>query len=285
MDDEVKGDGNSVNYNYRMHDPRLGRFFAIDPLAAKYPYNSTYAFSENVVINAVELEGKERNYVFNSAYLSTKALTAIKTMNYDELKEYMDNLVGTLFSSQESLEYAKKMLGEKFEESPGYNSNGTTPLSYGNRAVKGTYESNKTAFDYFYVRLVIDNGDGTWSVKDIKVINNAQRIQNLDKKIKICDDNINLYKESIKSLEKSIEIIQQNDLKPSNDDFRIHEGNGHTGVDFESISYKLGQLIHIEFLNSKITELKIELKNAEDQKNKLLKKRSKMSNNKVVVTS
>ena len=31
MDDEIKGDGNSVNYTYRMHDPRLGRFFAIDP--------------------------------------------------------------------------------------------------------------------------------------------------------------------------------------------------------------------------------------------------------------
>jgi hypothetical protein len=24
---EVKGEGNSVNYKYRMHDPRLGKFF------------------------------------------------------------------------------------------------------------------------------------------------------------------------------------------------------------------------------------------------------------------
>ena len=37
-----------VNYKYRMHDPRIGRFFAIDPLASKYPHNSVYAFSENV---------------------------------------------------------------------------------------------------------------------------------------------------------------------------------------------------------------------------------------------
>jgi RHS repeat-associated protein len=48
-DDEVKGAGNSVNYTYRMHDPRLGRFFAVDPLAGKYPWNSVYAFSENRV--------------------------------------------------------------------------------------------------------------------------------------------------------------------------------------------------------------------------------------------
>jgi RHS repeat-associated protein len=58
-DDELKGEGNSLNYEYRMHDPRVGRFFAVDPLAAKYPYNSTYAFSENRVIDGVELEGLE----------------------------------------------------------------------------------------------------------------------------------------------------------------------------------------------------------------------------------
>jgi RHS repeat-associated protein len=58
-DNEVKGEGNSVNYKYRMHDPRLGRFFAVDPLAAKYPRNSVYAYSENRVIDALELEGLE----------------------------------------------------------------------------------------------------------------------------------------------------------------------------------------------------------------------------------
>jgi len=58
-DNEIKGKGNSVNYKYRMHDARLGRFFAVDPLASKYPHNSVYAFSENRVIDMVELEGLE----------------------------------------------------------------------------------------------------------------------------------------------------------------------------------------------------------------------------------
>ncbi len=59
-DDEVKDiEGSSINYKYRMHDPRIGRFFAIDPLAKKYPHNSPYAFSENRVIDGVELEGLE----------------------------------------------------------------------------------------------------------------------------------------------------------------------------------------------------------------------------------
>jgi RHS repeat-associated protein len=58
-DDELKGAGNSVNYTFRMHDPRLGRFFSRDPLASDYPWNSPYAFSENRVIDGIELEGLE----------------------------------------------------------------------------------------------------------------------------------------------------------------------------------------------------------------------------------
>ena len=42
-----------------MHDPRVGRFFARDPMEISYPWNSPYAFSENRVIDGVELEGNE----------------------------------------------------------------------------------------------------------------------------------------------------------------------------------------------------------------------------------
>ena len=58
-DDEIKGEGNSLNYTFRMHDPRVGRFLSIDPLAKKYPHNSPYAFSENRVIDGIDLEGSE----------------------------------------------------------------------------------------------------------------------------------------------------------------------------------------------------------------------------------
>ncbi len=42
-----------------MHDPRVGRFFARDPLEAKYPWFSPYQFSGNTPIMAIELEGLE----------------------------------------------------------------------------------------------------------------------------------------------------------------------------------------------------------------------------------
>lgn len=58
-DDEVKGEGNSFNYKYRMYDPRIGRFFAVDPLTRSYPQLSSYQFSSNRLIDGTELEGME----------------------------------------------------------------------------------------------------------------------------------------------------------------------------------------------------------------------------------
>lgn len=59
MDDEIKGEGNSLNYTFRMHDPRVGRFLSLDPLSSQYPHNSPFAFGENRVIDGIELEGAE----------------------------------------------------------------------------------------------------------------------------------------------------------------------------------------------------------------------------------
>jgi RHS repeat-associated protein len=58
-DDEVKGENSSVNFSYRMHDPRINRFLTTDPLESTYPWNSPYAFSENRLIDGVDLEGLE----------------------------------------------------------------------------------------------------------------------------------------------------------------------------------------------------------------------------------
>ena len=67
-DDEVKGKGNSVNYKYRMHDPRLGRFFAVDPLTPKYPHYTPYSFSGNKVVAHIELEGLEEYSIHQRSF-------------------------------------------------------------------------------------------------------------------------------------------------------------------------------------------------------------------------
>lgn len=48
-----------MNFTYRMHDPRVGRFFTPDPLERDYPWYTPYQFSGNKVIQFVELEGLE----------------------------------------------------------------------------------------------------------------------------------------------------------------------------------------------------------------------------------
>jgi RHS repeat-associated protein len=58
-DNEIKGEGNSLNYTFRMHDPRVGRFFARDPLTSIYPYLTPYQFAGNRPIDGNDLEGKE----------------------------------------------------------------------------------------------------------------------------------------------------------------------------------------------------------------------------------
>ncbi|MBQ6157360.1 MAG: hypothetical protein IJK22_12275, partial [Bacteroidales bacterium] len=58
-DNEVLGEGALHAFEYRMNDTRIGRFWSVDPLAGKFPWNSTYAFAENRVVDGRELEGLE----------------------------------------------------------------------------------------------------------------------------------------------------------------------------------------------------------------------------------
>lgn len=53
QDDELLG--GAVSFKYRIHDPRIGLFLSVDPLAPEYPWNSAYAFAENRVIEAIDL--------------------------------------------------------------------------------------------------------------------------------------------------------------------------------------------------------------------------------------
>lgn len=60
-DNEVYGEGNAYSFEYRIYDPRMGRFLSVDPLTWKYPWNSPFCFAENDVLRYIDLEGAERN--------------------------------------------------------------------------------------------------------------------------------------------------------------------------------------------------------------------------------
>jgi hypothetical protein len=86
-DDEIHGArGTRYSFEHRMHGPRVGRFLSLDPLAAKYPHNSPYAFSENRVIDGVELEGLEYA-TFNIHIDENQKVTKIEVTTDYELKK------------------------------------------------------------------------------------------------------------------------------------------------------------------------------------------------------
>src|SRR5690606_36885551 len=87
-DDEVKGEGNSINYTFRIHDPRVGRFLSLDPLPSIYPHNSPYAFSENRVIDGVELEGKEFERVIRKDNSGTTIVIKLKSKVTNDSQQY-----------------------------------------------------------------------------------------------------------------------------------------------------------------------------------------------------
>ena len=59
----------------------------MDPLSASYPYNSPYAFSENRVIDGVELEGLEFRLKIFSPEISAKFLKAKKENDLFRMRE------------------------------------------------------------------------------------------------------------------------------------------------------------------------------------------------------
>jgi RHS repeat-associated protein len=96
------------SFKWRNHQPDIGRFFNIDPLADKYVYNSPYAFSENHVISHVELEGLEKvsiqqslgnNYRYYNAYNIQRQTTGGKRFSENLASQSKLNVLYFMFTT------------------------------------------------------------------------------------------------------------------------------------------------------------------------------------------
>lgn len=61
MDNELKGDGNSYTTQFRMLDPRIGRWLSIDPMAGQFPWQSPYCSMDNNPISLNDQLGLATN--------------------------------------------------------------------------------------------------------------------------------------------------------------------------------------------------------------------------------
>jgi RHS repeat-associated protein len=69
-DNEVKGEGNSLDFGDRIYDSRLGRWLSLDPLQRKYPWESHYSFVSNNPILYIDADGKDK--IITHKYIDVK---------------------------------------------------------------------------------------------------------------------------------------------------------------------------------------------------------------------
>src|SRR5690606_32514765 len=101
--------------------PRVGRFFAVDPLAKEYPWYTPYQFSGNKVIALNELEGLEEGKLDIDENAKTAILTWKKVyyvVSDGRGKVMSPNLIDTseinsILNEGDNLIYVKKLPGSK----------------------------------------------------------------------------------------------------------------------------------------------------------------------------
>ena len=58
-DNDVKSEGNQLDYGMRIYDPRLGRFLSTDTITQEYPELTPYQFASNRPIDDIDMDGLE----------------------------------------------------------------------------------------------------------------------------------------------------------------------------------------------------------------------------------
>lgn len=56
----MKGAGNQIAYENRIYDPRVGRWYSLDPLQKKYPGESNYSYTSNNPILYLDIDGRDK---------------------------------------------------------------------------------------------------------------------------------------------------------------------------------------------------------------------------------
>ena len=81
-DDEIKGSGNSYNFEARQYDPRLGRWLSIDPLARQFPFETPYNFAGNNPIYYIDKDGEKKTTYITTIENGKKTTVAVVNKDY-----------------------------------------------------------------------------------------------------------------------------------------------------------------------------------------------------------
>ncbi|MEM4410046.1 MAG: hypothetical protein QXI19_15045, partial [Candidatus Caldarchaeum sp.] len=242
-DHEIYGKGAMYHYTYRQHDARLGRFWSVDPLARKYPWNSPYAFGGNRVVDAVELEGLEYVEIRHYPDGSTKKVLYY-TMTDEEVKAlggrrrslfnaapYGPLGRGVLHIHYKDGEEVREMWQGSFVARLAYHG------LYSGPGCVTKYENGKRVYDYTYVPIDIADAIAKKHDIDYESVEPLKRLN---------------FLENVGTLEADIAMVKRvNKALIGMLTFRNFEIEGidekpvYTGFNFETLFALLGQRIFI----------------------------------------
>lgn len=90
-DDEIKGNGNSLDFGARILDPRVGKFLSTDPFEGKLPQYSPYTAMGNNPIFYIDVDGKyftgDTDFVVD-LYAQVSAIAAGDGIYADRAKKF-----------------------------------------------------------------------------------------------------------------------------------------------------------------------------------------------------
>lgn len=178
-DDEI---GDCYAFKYRIHDARLGRFLSIDPINSSFPWNSTFAFAENRVVQCMDFEGLEAweattKWATNSALLFGKYVSNQNNVNLKIKRTCEDLAIGLIVDFAKTQGYPlnlKLLNGVQYNAQDKQFKNLT---QYKNVTMKNSTAESLRKSGIFKscgntkdanVRLGIQNGDVLFSMKKNK---------------------------------------------------------------------------------------------------------------------
>jgi RHS repeat-associated protein len=93
-----EGRGNSYDFGARMYNPRVTRFFSLDPMKNKMPWQTPYAFASNTPIIAIDKNGESTFYIHGTGQSSRSNLST-------NLRGTVDYLHSNLSTSTGKVDY------------------------------------------------------------------------------------------------------------------------------------------------------------------------------------
>jgi RHS repeat-associated protein len=171
-DNEAKGEGNQIDYDKRIYDSRLARFYSVDPLQTKFPFYSPYQFAGNTPIQAIDLDGAEEYHYTMSMNNQGKAILNLVDVKYSNHHSWFWGAIEfdtKIEVKRYKIDYDNKSYHIGYSQyGTGYSNSGKAE-EFENNYIKK--QGDAIAFEYNYV-----DDNHSVAASDAAIVTNSQNI-------------------------------------------------------------------------------------------------------------